>query len=107
MIIYGKEIDFKVTRANDAKALQAAVSELSREAEEFGGLLQEGEIHDLGMLINRRIEIVRNFFIRATGQDVLEGCDDMQEADKAYMQFIDVAKAQSAAVRSNVLYPVK
>ena len=106
MTLNGKDIDFKITRAKDAEAFRIAVEAFAAAAGEFERAAREGK-QTIGGLIERRIGLVRDFFLTATGEDVLADCDDMQLADETYMKFISLVNEQSKAVRKNVLYPVK
>ena len=93
MHIYGKEIDFKISRLKDAENFEAALQEMNvkeKEISQYKGPMTG--------LIERGIGMFRGFFAKATGVDVLEGCDDFNEAKKAYFAFLEEIKIQKAEV---------
>ena len=93
MIIYGKEIDFKISRLKNAGDFEMALQEMSAKEKEIAKY--NGPMTGL---IERGIKMFRDFFIKATGTDVLEGCDDFNEAKKAYFEFLEEIKKQKAEV---------
>lgn len=93
MKIYGKEIDFKISRLKDAGNYETALNEMQvneTELSKYSGPMTG--------LIEMCINMFRNFFKRATGTDVLEGCEDLDEAKKAYLEFLDEIKKQKSDI---------
>ena len=93
MKIYGKEIDFKISRLKDAGNYETALNEMQAnetELSKYSGPMTG--------LIEMCINMFRNFFKRATGTDVLEGCEDLDEAKKAYLEFLDEIKKQKSDI---------
>ena len=77
MRISGKEIDFKLSRINDAAALDMAINKMGTAEVEIR------KEKKLVAILSRTIGMFRQFFIDATGVDVLEGCEDLEEARAA------------------------
>ncbi len=91
MKIYGKEIDFKHTRLEDAKRFEKAVSNMSDANEKY-----KKTGHSMSEYIRWQIGVYRKFFIDATKTDVLKGCKDVQEAEAAYYDFLGKIQAEQA-----------
>ena len=93
MQVYGKEIDFKIGRLKDAAALETAITNMG-EAEE-----QVRKETKLVKVMSRMNDMFRQFFIDATGVDVLEECGDLEEAKRAYYEFLgEVGKQKDALI---------
>lgn len=93
MLVYGKEVDFKISRLKNAGDFELALNEMSEKEEEIKGY--KGPM--IG-LIEKCINMFRDFFKKATGVDVLEECEDLDEAKKAYFEFLDEIKKQKEEV---------
>lgn len=93
MRIYGKEVDFKISRIKDAENFENALKEMRAKEECIGKY--NGP---LSGLVGMCIGMFRGFFVKATGVDVLEECEDMEEAKKAYFDFLEEVKKQKAAI---------
>lgn len=96
MKVYGQEIDFRITRIDDAQRYKAALDEMQKDEQK----LQKLKRSDLAVFLKSYIEMFQKFFINATGVDVLAGCNDAQEAHDAYISFlreIKVAKIKMAS----------
>ncbi len=92
MQIYGKEVDFKISRLKDAGNMELALKNMEKaeiKAKE-GKTIQE--------ILGAMIQVFRQFFIDATGQDVLAECEDLEEAKEAYLAFLEEVKQQKATV---------
>lgn len=94
MTIYGKEVDFKISRLKCATAMEAALKEMDETEQKAKKLGKES----LTKVIGHIISMFRQFFITATGVDVLADCDDMEEAQAAYFQFLEDIKGQKATL---------
>lgn len=93
MLVYGKEVDFKISRLKNAGDFELALNEMSEKEEEIKGY--KGPMRGL---IEKCINMFRDFFKKATGVDVLEECEDLDEAKKAYFEFLDEIKKQKEEV---------
>lgn len=92
MQIYGKEVDFKISRLKDAGNMELALKNMEKaeiKAKE-GKTIQE--------ILGAMIQVFRQFFIDATGRDVLAECEDLEEAKEAYLAFLEEVKQQKATV---------
>lgn len=91
MLIYGKEIDFKISRLSNAAALENALKLMEKDEVKLKKMPKDaGAVK----VISAGLTMFRNFFINVTGVDVMEGCEDLEEASKAYFDFLDAIKAQ-------------
>lgn len=95
MLVYGKEVDFKISRLSNATAMENALDLMEKDEKKIGSLpAGTGATKVVGGMIT----MLRNFFKNATGTDVLEGCDDLEDAKKAYFDFLDGVEAQKASL---------
>ncbi len=90
MIINGKEVDFKISNKRHAAKYNEALKEMGTAEERIKNIDQT----DLVAVLDAVINMFRNFFITATGTDVLEDCDDTDEAKTAYIEFLSAIKEQ-------------
>lgn len=92
MQIYGKEVDFKISRLKDAGNMELALRHMAETEKQVkkGAKLSE--------TLNLMIQMLRTFFQEATGQDVLEGCEDLEEAKQACYGFLREVKNQKETV---------
>ena len=93
MLVYGKEVDFKISRLKNAGDFEMALNEMSAKEEEIKGY--KGPMTGL---IEKCINMFRDFFKKATGTDVLEECEDLDEAKNAYFEFLDEIQKQKEDV---------
>lgn len=92
MQIYGKEVDFKISRLKDAGNMELALQNMGK-AE-----TKAKESKTIQETIREMLEMLRTFFVEATGQDVLAECEDLQEAKDAYFAFLEEVKQQRDTV---------
>ena len=102
MLICGKEVDFKISRLKDAGNFEMALEEMKTKEEE----IKEYKGPMTG-LIEKCINMFRDFFKKATGTDVLEACEDMDEAKNAYFKFLDEIKKQKTEVLGITVADIK
>lgn len=93
MILRGKEILFHYAKVADAERLTAATKRLQERADELEKSAKEG----WGSNVKTTIDVFREYLNTATGQDILEGCDDIMEAEDAYYDFLGEVKQQREA----------
>lgn len=96
MQIRGMEVDFKISRLRDAENFEQALKDMERS--ENG--LKDNKDMRLSELMERGIRFLADFFLKATGCDVLHGCEDFEEAKETYLQFLEEVKRQKASVLS-------
>ena len=93
MQIRGREVDFRITRLKDAAAMEKALDHM---AESEKKISRKGKLTEI---MSATIEMFRNFVKEATGEDVLEDCDDVEEAKNVYIEmFREVAKQKEEAL---------
>lgn len=90
MIINGKEVDFKISNKRHAKKYNEALKEMETTEKRIKKTNQT----DLIVVLDAVINMFRNFFITATGVDVLEDCEDADEAKTVYIEFLTAIKEQ-------------
>ena len=92
MQIRGKEVDFRVSRLKDAAALELAINNMGKKEEEIR------KEKTLTAVISKTNEMFRQFFIDATGTDVLVDCEDLQESKETYTEFLRGVREQKKSI---------
>ena len=93
MQIRGREVDFRITRLKDAATMEKALDHMAESEKKINrkGKLTEG--------MSGTIEMFRNFVKEVTGEDVLEDCDDVEEAKSVYIEMLcEIAKQKEEAL---------
>lgn len=90
MVINGKTIDFKITRKSDAANFQKAINNMSATEKNIQKMNQD----DLGEVLEALCKMVTDFFITATGIDVVDGCEDVAEINEMYYDFLAETEKQ-------------
>ena len=75
MQIRGREVDFKIGRLKDAEALEKALDNMGVNEKKIN---RKGKLSEILMA---EIQLFRSFIVEATGEDVLDGCEDFEAAD--------------------------
>lgn len=88
MQIRGREVDFKIGRLKDAAAFEKSLDKMSKTEKEVN---KKGALSEI---IAAEIEMFRAFVKESTGEDVLEDCDDLEEAKGAYIDMLLGIKKQ-------------
>ena len=96
MQIRGIEVDFRITKLKDAAAMDAALKKMACAEEKLNTDAKSGRA-DVIKTFERYIRMMRDFFLDATGVDVLDGCEDVEEARDAYYSFLGEIKRQKDA----------
>lgn len=94
MQIRGREVDFKISRPKDAERMNMALKHMDEVEKE---LKKET---DIVAILTRFIKVLRDFFIEATGADVLDDCDDAEEAKQTYLDFCHDINEQKSKILS-------
>lgn len=92
MQIRGKEVDFRVSRLKDAAALELAINNMGKNEEEIR------KEKTLTAVISKTNEMFRQFFVDATGTDVLVDCEDLQESKESYTEFLRAVREQKNTI---------
>lgn len=82
MQIRGREVDFKIGRLKDAEALEKALDNMGVNEKKIN---RKGKLSEI---LAEEIRLFRTFIVEATGEDILDGCEDFEEAKGAYMDMI-------------------
>ena len=94
MQIYGREVDFKVSRLKDAGNLDMAMDNMEKTEKE----LIKHQPASAYEAYRNLISMLRTFFVDATGVDVLAECEDAEEAKDTYFDFLRQVNAQKVDV---------
>lgn len=92
MQIRGREVDFRITRLKDAAAMEKALDHMAESEKKIN---RKGKLTEI---MSATIEMFRNFVKEATGEDVLEDCDDVEEAKNAYIEMLCEVSKQKEEV---------
>jgi len=93
MQIRGREVDFRITRLKDAAAMEKALDHMAESEKKIN---RKGKLTEI---MSATIEMFRNFVKEATGEDVLEDCDDVEEAKNAYIEMLcEISKQKEEAL---------
>lgn len=91
--INGKEIQFSISNKTHAKRFEAALHEM----EECEKRISKLDQSDLCGVIDAVISMFRDFFLTATGADIIGDCEDMEEAKEFYFEFLSAVNKQKKA----------
>ena len=93
MQIRGREVDFRITRLKDAAAMEKALDHMAESEKKIN---RKGKLTEI---MSATIEMFRNFVKEVTGEDVLEDCDDVEEAKSVYIEMLcEVSKQKEEAL---------
>ena len=95
MQIRGREVDFKIGRLKDAAAFEKALDNMGKAEKEIK------KKSSLAQIISGEIDMFRVFIKEATGEDVLEDCDDLEEPQTTMDSRLRLAK-RNADMRAYV-----
>lgn len=101
MQINGKEIDFKISRLEDAGKMEIALQHMKEKENSIKSLKKLTEI------IPEMIVMFRVFFQEATGEDIIGECTDLNEAKETYMSFLKEVNKQKNEVLTFTLDDIK
>lgn len=96
MIINGRELDFKTSRLKDVANYQQALETFEKK----GKALEKKKGMSVIEIIKYQIDACKAFFVEATGVDVLEECDDLEEATDTYYVFLEAVRKQNQDIVS-------
>lgn len=93
MRINNIEVDFKITRPADAEKLETALAKLQKTENKVEADKKSGKL-TLSKYLTATINMFSDFFVGLTGENILDGIDDYEEAQRIYFDFIDAVKRQ-------------
>lgn len=94
MQINNMEVDFRISRLKDAAAFEKALDNMAVAEKKVSA--KKGR--KLSEVIQDTVNVFRDFFMEATGADVLADCGDLEVAKSCYLQFLEDIQAQKAAI---------
>ena len=103
MQIRGKEVDFKISRLEDAARMEQALEHM----EETEQKIQAEKTGKLTTILRLTLDMFRDFFKEATGEDILRDCGDVEEAKDTYLAFLQEVGNQKEAVMGFALDDIK
>ena len=93
MQIRGREVDFRITRLKDAATMEKALDHMAESEKKIN---RKGKLTEV---MSGTIEMFRNFVKEVTGEDVLEDCDDVEEAKSVQIEMLcESAKQKEEAL---------
>ena len=95
MVVKGKEINFKISNKNHARNFEEALKGMEKAEKEIKS--KTVDTTKMSVVVDYVIEMFRDFFVKAPGEDVLADCEDMDEAKEAYYEFLAGIKKQKEA----------
>lgn len=104
MQIYGKDIDFKLSSLKDSSALELALKNMKKNEDKIRGMKAETPMSEALMAL---LMVFRDFFKDATGEDVLEECQDVEEAKQVYIEFMKMINEQKKKILAFSLDDIK
>ena len=111
MQINGKEIKFNIMKKSDAKRFEAALKTMGKhESEIKKKMTANGEENktELSSILDEFIEMFREFFTTATGEDVVGDCDDAVEVRAMYETFLaEIVKQKKSFLSASSLSRIK
>lgn len=109
MNVNGHEVDFKITRVQDSRQYQKALQIMDAAEKDLVKrypMNQPALTFPTAEFYEAYIRIISDFFVNCLGSNVLEGCDDIEEAQRVYLDFVAHVKRQSEDVYKNIAYPI-
>lgn len=91
MTIHGKEVDFQVSNIKHAGNMELALKNMEKTEKTIQNMAKEASLSEI---LQKLIAVFRDFFVEATGVDVLEECQDLEEAKQTYVCFLHEVKKQ-------------
>lgn len=95
MTINGKEVDFRISNLEHASKMELALQHMEKAEHDILNL-KEGT--PLSEALRKMIAVFRDFFVETTGVDVLEDCQDLEDAKQVYSDFLVEVKKQKEVV---------
>lgn len=95
MVINGKEFNFSITKKSDAQKYEEALKALEKKEKEISKMNGSSLIE----IYNKMEEMFSEFFMIATGVNVIEGCEDITDMQDAYFEFLEIVKEQSEKMK--------
>lgn len=96
MEINGKKIKFKITKKKNAANFEKAVNEMAEKEKQ----IREMNETSLGEVLDSLKNMFRDFFVTATGEDVIDDCDDVEEMEEMYNEFLEEVMSQKEKLLS-------
>ena len=93
MVINGKELNFKVSKRSDAANFEKAIKDMAEKEKE----IQKMDKNSLSEILGALEDMFRDFFVAATGIDVVDTCDDLEEIKGMYYTFLKEVEKQKKA----------
>lgn len=96
MNINGVEFEFKLSNISHAKKFQKAIDGMAEDEKKIKNMRNAKLDETLGAVKDMFV----NFFVTATGKDVVGDCEDTEEMVSMYNEFLEEIKKQKEKVLS-------
>ena len=97
MKINNVEFEFNISSLKQAGALELALDHMSEKEKKINKKKTNPKSR-LTEVLSDTLDMFRQFFIEATGADLLQECDDVREATGIYYKFLDEVKKQKETI---------
>lgn len=97
MKVNNVEFEFNISSLKQACALELALDHMD-EREKKINKKKAAPKSRLTEVLSDTLDMFRQFFIEATGADLLQECDDVREATGIYYKFLDEVKKQKETI---------
>lgn len=105
MQVNGKEVDFKISRLEDASKFELALQHMQKTEKGIQECAKKGE--PLSKIIKMTIDMFDSFFSEMGIDEVIDGCKDLEEAKGAYLEFLREISKQKKQVLTFTLDDIK
>ena len=105
MQVNGKEVDFKISRLEDASKFELALQHMQETEKKIQTDAQKGG--SLSQIIKMTIDMFIAFFTEIGIKQVIAGCKDLEEAKRTYLEFLREIAKQKKEVLTFTLDDIK
>ncbi len=105
MQVNGKEVDFKISRLEDASKFELALQNMQKTEKGIQESAKKGEL--FSKIAKMTIDMFADFFSEMGMKEILDGCKDLEEAKGAYLEFLKEISNQKKSVLTFTLDDIK
>lgn len=105
MQINGKEVDFKISRLEDASKFEIALQHMQNTEKKIQGDAKKGE--SLSKIIKGTLNMFHEFFMEIGMKEVIDGCNDLEETKGIYLELLREISKQKKQVLTFTLDDIK
>lgn len=97
MKVNNVEFEFNISSLKQAGALELALDYMGEREKKLNKKKANSKSR-LTEVLSDTLDMFRQFFVEATGVDILQECDDVREATGIYYKFLDEVKKQKETI---------